>query len=72
MLFLKWILLIYRKIWVYKVFLLKLYFKATFNGEKLKWELHKIRIPCPSCHKKRWLNAENRWKTLCKKCYLTS
>ncbi|MCU5202951.1 hypothetical protein [Bacillus paranthracis] len=46
--------------------------KYVFNGEKLKWELHKIRIPCPSCHKKRWLNAENRWKTLCKKCYLTS
>lgn len=45
--------------------------KYIFNGEKLKWELHKVRIICPSCHKKRWLNAENKWKTMCKKCYLT-
>ncbi|MEK5393988.1 hypothetical protein NSQ59_27190 [Margalitia sp. FSL K6-0131] len=46
--------------------------KYIFNGGKLKWELHKVRVTCPSCHKKRWLNAENRWKTKCKKCYLTS
>jgi hypothetical protein len=44
--------------------------KYIFDGEKLKWELHKVKIECPSCHKKRWLNAENRWKTMCKKCYL--
>ncbi|MDR4324523.1 glyoxalase [Bacillus pseudomycoides] len=29
-LFSKWILLIYRKIWVYEAFLIKLYFKATY------------------------------------------
>ncbi|MCM3603195.1 hypothetical protein M3175_20870 [Robertmurraya korlensis] len=44
--------------------------KYIFNGKTLKWELYKVKISCPSCHKNRWLNAENRWKTMCKKCYL--
>lgn len=33
-LFLKWLLFIYRKIWICKVFLIKLYFKATPYAEE--------------------------------------
>ena len=43
--------------------------KYNFNGNTLKWELDKVRIECPSCHRKRWLNAENRWRKQCKPCY---
>ena len=37
-LFSKWILLIYRKIWVFAVFLIKLYSKATFAFVYINFE----------------------------------
>lgn len=43
--------------------------KYSFNETSLKWELDKVRIECPSCNRKRWLNAENRWRKKCKTCY---
>ncbi|WP_237526355.1 hypothetical protein [Bacillus cereus] len=43
--------------------------KYKFNGDALKWELDKVRIECPSCNRKRWLNPENRWRKKCKPCY---
>ncbi|MGE7924742.1 hypothetical protein ACQKND_16385 [Viridibacillus arvi] len=46
--------------------------KYIFQGETVKWILHKVKITCPTCRKKRWLKAENKWKKECKKCYLTS
>lgn len=46
--------------------------KYIFQAETVTWELHKVKITCPSCKKKRWLKAENKWKKECKKCYLNS
>lgn len=43
--------------------------KYFFNRRNLQWQLEKTRVKCESCGKKRWLNAENRWKKLCLACY---
>ncbi|OTW47659.1 hypothetical protein BK703_30745 [Bacillus thuringiensis serovar silo] len=43
--------------------------KYFFNANTLKWELDKVCIECPTCHRKRWLKAENSWRKKCKTCY---
>jgi hypothetical protein len=43
--------------------------KYVFNKRTMQWELKKVRILCESCGAMRWLNAENRWKKFCSRCY---
>ncbi|MHA1302609.1 MAG: hypothetical protein ACTSPI_02760 [Candidatus Heimdallarchaeaceae archaeon] len=46
--------------------------KYFFYDRELKWVLEKIKIPCIICGRQRWLNAENKWKKMCLKCYKES
>lgn len=43
--------------------------KYEFDDLTSKWVISKIKVTCESCNRPRWLNYENRWKTLCLACY---
>ncbi|PKQ89352.1 hypothetical protein CXK86_20080 [Paenibacillus sp. BGI2013] len=43
--------------------------KYTFDHSKRQYILEKVRITCPDCGKRRWLNASNAWRKRCKSCY---
>jgi hypothetical protein len=43
--------------------------KYLFDNRELKWVISKVRLKCEVCGKPRWLNNENRWKTMCLSCY---
>ncbi|HUT81371.1 MAG TPA: hypothetical protein VMZ29_09235 [Candidatus Bathyarchaeia archaeon] len=46
--------------------------KYYFDDLKCKWVLEKIKLPCEVCGKERWLNADNKWKKMCLRCYKES
>ncbi|MGD6815488.1 hypothetical protein ACQCVE_00240 [Metabacillus sp. 113a] len=39
------------------------------DTSNMKYILEKVKIPCNTCGRQRWLNVENQWKKQCTSCY---
>ncbi len=43
--------------------------KYVFNRFEGEWKLAKVKKPCVTCGRHRWLAVENQWKKQCITCY---